>query len=131
MDWIVKITGVIASLLSSHVLESCLSGSPMGSSHHRSASDSLSKPRPPISYLMKCLTRSPFELVHGMLSQMDPVLVSYCEKTTENRGPLTLPEKIGRSVHVAQMETTMTRASSLLRNVQPEVNVDQSYEIIA
>lgn len=69
--------------------------------------------------------------VHGMLSQMDPALVSYCEKIAENRGPLTLPEKIGGSVHVAQMETTMTRASSRLRNVQPEVNVDQSYEVIA
>ncbi|CAI9281665.1 unnamed protein product [Lactuca saligna] len=68
--------------------------------------------------------------VHGMLSQMDPALVSYCEKIAENGGPLTLPEKIGGSVHVAQMETTMTRASSLLWNVQPEVNVDQSYEDI-
>lgn len=44
--------------------------------------------------------------VHGMLSQMDPALVSYCEKIAENGGPLTLPEKIGGSVHVAQMETT-------------------------
>ncbi|CAH1417349.1 unnamed protein product [Lactuca virosa] len=42
MDWIEKITGVIASLLSSQVPERCLSGSPMGSSHHRSASDSSS-----------------------------------------------------------------------------------------
>ncbi|KAL8230125.1 hypothetical protein R6Q57_015025 [Mikania cordata] len=42
MDWIEKITGVIASLLSSQVTERCLSGSPMGSSHHRSASDSSS-----------------------------------------------------------------------------------------
>ncbi|CAI9271136.1 unnamed protein product [Lactuca saligna] len=55
MDWIEKITGVIASLLSSQGPERCLSGSPMGSSHHRSASDSLSKPRPPISHSMKCL----------------------------------------------------------------------------
>ncbi|CAI9286407.1 unnamed protein product [Lactuca saligna] len=70
--------------------------------------------------------------VHGMLSQMDPALVSYCEKIAENRGPLTLPEEIGGSVHVAQMETkTMTRASSRLRNVQQEVNVDQSYEVTA
>lgn len=42
MDWIEKITGVIASLLSSQVPDRCLSGSPMGSSHHRSASDSSS-----------------------------------------------------------------------------------------
>ncbi|KAA8532217.1 hypothetical protein F0562_032258 [Nyssa sinensis] len=42
MDWIEKITGVIASLLSSQVPEWCLPASPMGSGHHRSASDSSS-----------------------------------------------------------------------------------------
>ncbi|XWS68744.1 hypothetical protein CRYUN_Cryun04dG0118000 [Craigia yunnanensis] len=42
MDWIEKITGVIASLLSSQAPERCLSASPMGSGHHRSASDSSS-----------------------------------------------------------------------------------------
>uniref|UniRef100_A0A1J3JW35 ADP-ribosylation factor GTPase-activating protein AGD3 n=1 Tax=Noccaea caerulescens TaxID=107243 RepID=A0A1J3JW35_NOCCA len=42
MDWIEKITGVIASLLSSQVPERCLPGSPMGSGHHRSASESSS-----------------------------------------------------------------------------------------
>jgi Arf-GAP/coiled-coil/ANK repeat/PH domain-containing protein len=42
MDWIEKITGVIASLLSSQVPEQRLPGSPMGSGHHRSASESSS-----------------------------------------------------------------------------------------
>ncbi|GMP57450.1 hypothetical protein CsSME_00021544 [Camellia sinensis var. sinensis] len=42
MDWIEKITGVIASLLSSQAPERCLPTSPMGSSHHRSASESSS-----------------------------------------------------------------------------------------
>ncbi|KAK6930745.1 Ankyrin repeat [Dillenia turbinata] len=42
MDWIEKITGVIASLLSSQAPERCLPGSPMGSGHHHSASDSSS-----------------------------------------------------------------------------------------
>ncbi|GMY26635.1 ADP-ribosylation factor GTPase-activating protein AGD3 isoform X1 [Fagus crenata] len=42
MDWIEKITGVIASLLSSQAPERCLTASPMGSSHHRSASESSS-----------------------------------------------------------------------------------------
>lgn len=42
MDWIEKITGVIASLLSSQIPERCLSASPMGSGHHRSGSDSSS-----------------------------------------------------------------------------------------
>ncbi|XP_022725759.1 ADP-ribosylation factor GTPase-activating protein AGD3-like isoform X2 [Durio zibethinus] len=42
MDWIEKITGVIASLLSSQAPERCLSASPIGSGHHRSASESSS-----------------------------------------------------------------------------------------
>ncbi|XAR64335.1 hypothetical protein NMG60_11024637 [Bertholletia excelsa] len=42
MDWIEKITGVIASLLSSQAPEKCLPASPMGSSHHRSTSESSS-----------------------------------------------------------------------------------------
>ncbi|PPD79003.1 hypothetical protein GOBAR_DD24056 [Gossypium barbadense] len=40
MDWIEKITGVIASLLNSQAPETCLSSSPMGSGHHRSTSES-------------------------------------------------------------------------------------------
>ncbi|KAK8484603.1 hypothetical protein V6N11_024135 [Hibiscus sabdariffa] len=42
MDWIEKITGVIASLLSSQAPEMCLFATPMGTGHHRSASDSSS-----------------------------------------------------------------------------------------
>ncbi|KAL6984012.1 ADP-ribosylation factor GTPase-activating protein agd3 [Sarracenia purpurea var. burkii] len=42
MDWIEKITGVIASLLSSQPPERCLPASPMGGSLHRSASESSS-----------------------------------------------------------------------------------------
>ncbi|KAF8020915.1 hypothetical protein BT93_G1355 [Corymbia citriodora subsp. variegata] len=42
MDWIEKITGVIASLLSSQAPERCLSAGPLGSSHHHSASESSS-----------------------------------------------------------------------------------------
>ncbi|KAI9125980.1 hypothetical protein K1719_003398 [Acacia pycnantha] len=42
MDWIEKITGVIASLLSSQIPERCLPASPMGSGHNRSASESSS-----------------------------------------------------------------------------------------
>ncbi|KAF3430911.1 hypothetical protein FNV43_RR25641 [Rhamnella rubrinervis] len=42
MDWIEKITGVIASLLSSQAPDRCLPASPMGNSHHRSASESSS-----------------------------------------------------------------------------------------
>ncbi|OVA17375.1 Arf GTPase activating protein [Macleaya cordata] len=39
MDWIEKITGVIASLLSSQSPEQCLPASPMDSDHHRCASE--------------------------------------------------------------------------------------------
>ncbi|KAL3835748.1 hypothetical protein ACJIZ3_010484 [Penstemon smallii] len=42
MDWIEKITGVIASLLSSQTPDRCLLASPMGSGHHRSTSESSS-----------------------------------------------------------------------------------------
>ncbi|PHU03162.1 ADP-ribosylation factor GTPase-activating protein AGD3 [Capsicum chinense] len=42
MDWIEKITGVIASLLSSQAPDRCLPASPMESGHHRSASESSS-----------------------------------------------------------------------------------------
>ncbi|KAK4486039.1 hypothetical protein RD792_008702 [Penstemon davidsonii] len=42
MDWIEKITGVIASLLSSQTPEMFLPTSPMGSGHHRSTSESSS-----------------------------------------------------------------------------------------
>ncbi|XP_019427243.1 PREDICTED: ADP-ribosylation factor GTPase-activating protein AGD3-like isoform X2 [Lupinus angustifolius] len=42
MDWIEKITGVIASLLSSQIPERYLPSSPMGSGYHRCASESSS-----------------------------------------------------------------------------------------
>ncbi|MQL96056.1 hypothetical protein Taro_028720 [Colocasia esculenta] len=42
MDWIEKITGVIASLLSSQSLEQCIPASPTSSGHHRAASESSS-----------------------------------------------------------------------------------------
>ncbi|MFS7924713.1 putative chromatin remodeler Bromodomain family [Helianthus anomalus] len=71
--------------------------------------------------------------VHGMLSQMDPALVAFCEKIAENGGPVSLPDDVAGSsfqdVPVVQMATT-TRASARLRHVQPEVNLDQSYEAL-
>ncbi|XAR48719.1 hypothetical protein NMG60_11031624 [Bertholletia excelsa] len=71
------------------------------------------------------------DAVHGMLSQMDPALVAFCEKIAAEGGPMPVPEEFSGSsfpsttvVHLA----TVTRASARLRNVQPEVNLDQSYE---
>ncbi|KAL1543952.1 ATPase family AAA domain-containing protein [Salvia divinorum] len=68
--------------------------------------------------------------VHGMLSQMDPSLVTFCDKIAEEGGPISLPVEDGTTLPqppVTQM-MLMTRASARLRNVQPEVNLNQSYE---
>ncbi|XP_019253371.1 PREDICTED: ATPase family AAA domain-containing protein At1g05910 isoform X2 [Nicotiana attenuata] len=69
--------------------------------------------------------------VHGMLSQMDPALVAFCEKIAAEGGPVSVPDELGEyalpQTPVLQL-TTMTRASARLRNVQPEVNLDKSYE---
>lgn len=77
-----------------------------------------------------------FELrdaVHGMISQMDPSLVAYCEKIASQGGPTHVPDIFGDSLlpmtPVVQLGTA-TRASARLRNVQPEVNLDQSYEVL-
>lgn len=68
-----------------------------------------------------------------MLSQVDPALAAFCEKIAAEGGPISLPDGIGDSLiyqaPVVQM-ATMTRASARLRNVQPEVNLDQSYEAL-
>ncbi|XP_011096956.1 ATPase family AAA domain-containing protein At1g05910 isoform X2 [Sesamum indicum] len=73
------------------------------------------------------------DAVHGMLSQMDPSLIAFCDKIADEGGPVSLSVDIGGSAvsqaPVIQM-MSMTRASARLRNVQPEVNLDQSYEAI-
>lgn len=65
-----------------------------------------------------------------MLSQMDPSLVTFCDKIAEEGGPISLPVEDGTTLPqppVVQM-MSVTRVSARLRNVQPEVNLDQSYE---
>ncbi|XP_015886890.3 ATPase family AAA domain-containing protein At1g05910 isoform X1 [Ziziphus jujuba] len=73
------------------------------------------------------------DAVHGMLSQMDPALVAYCDKIAAQGGPMLIPDDLGGSTFpstpVVQLGT-VTRASARLRNVQPEVNLDQSYEAL-
>lgn len=73
-----------------------------------------------------------FIQVHGMLSQMDPALVAYCDKIAAQGGPANIPDDIGvstlSSVPVVQLGT-VTRASARLRHVQPEAN-PQSYEAL-
>nr|XP_023883976.1 ATPase family AAA domain-containing protein At1g05910-like isoform X1 [Quercus suber] len=73
------------------------------------------------------------DAVHGMLSQMDPALVAYCDKIAAQGGPMHLPDDMAGSTFpsnpVVQLGT-VTRVSARLRNVQPEVNLDQSYEAL-
>lgn len=68
-----------------------------------------------------------------MLSQMDPALVAFCEKIAAQGGPMLLPDELGGSAchpnPVVQL-ATVTRASARLRNVQPDVNLDRSYEAL-
>ncbi|KAJ6733884.1 hypothetical protein OIU74_005638 [Salix koriyanagi] len=72
------------------------------------------------------------DAVHGMLSQMDPALVTYCDKIADQGGPVQVPDDLGGSIFpstpVVQLGTT--RTSARLRNVQPDVNLDQSYEAL-
>ncbi|KAJ8755174.1 hypothetical protein K2173_018972 [Erythroxylum novogranatense] len=70
--------------------------------------------------------------VHGMLSQMDPALVAYCDKIAAQGGPMQVPDDLSGSIFpnpVVQL-VSGTRASARLRNVQPEVNLGQSYEAL-
>ncbi|KAF9663237.1 hypothetical protein SADUNF_Sadunf17G0017500 [Salix dunnii] len=73
------------------------------------------------------------DAVHGMLSQMDPALVTYCDKIAVQGGPVQIPDDLGGSIFpstpVVQLGTN-TRTSARLRNVQPDVNLDQSYEAL-
>ncbi|GAB2261527.1 hypothetical protein Droror1_Dr00002524 [Drosera rotundifolia] len=73
------------------------------------------------------------DAVRGMLSQMDPALVEFCDKIAAQGGPLELPDDAGvcglPPVPVTH-SAAMTRASARLRNVQPEVNLDQTYEAL-
>ncbi|CAJ1933319.1 unnamed protein product [Sphenostylis stenocarpa] len=73
------------------------------------------------------------DAVHGMLSQMDPALVAYCDKIASQGGPVQLSDELGDSTFPATPVVQLgagTRMSARLRHVQPEVNVDQSYEAL-
>ncbi|KAJ4905020.1 ATPase family AAA domain-containing protein [Raphanus sativus] len=71
------------------------------------------------------------DVVHGMLSQMDPALLTYCDKIAAEGGPAQIPDDLSGSIlglaPVVQMGT-VTRASARLRNVQPEVNIEREHE---
>uniref|UniRef100_A0A7N0TUE8 Bromo domain-containing protein n=1 Tax=Kalanchoe fedtschenkoi TaxID=63787 RepID=A0A7N0TUE8_KALFE len=71
------------------------------------------------------------DAVQGMLSQMDPALVQFCDKIAAQGGPLSIPDELQGSIFtntpVVQLGTT-TRTSARLRNVHPDVNLDQTCE---
>ncbi|XP_048599426.1 ATPase family AAA domain-containing protein At1g05910 isoform X1 [Brassica napus] len=71
------------------------------------------------------------DVVHGMLAQMDPALLTYCDKIAAEGGPAQIPDDLSGSIlglaPVVQMGT-VTRSSARLRNVQPEVNIDRDHE---
>uniref|UniRef100_M4EUG7 Bromo domain-containing protein n=1 Tax=Brassica campestris TaxID=3711 RepID=M4EUG7_BRACM len=71
------------------------------------------------------------DVVLGMLSQMDPALLTYCDKIAAQGGPSQIPDDLSGSIlglaPVVQMGT-VTRSSARLRNLQPEVNIDRDYE---
>ncbi|OEL29294.1 ATPase family AAA domain-containing protein [Dichanthelium oligosanthes] len=73
------------------------------------------------------------DVVQGMLSQMDPSLLSFCDKIASQGGPLQVLDdedsSILQAAPVAQL-VSGTRISARLRNVQPEVNLSQSYEVL-
>lgn len=66
-----------------------------------------------------------------MLAQMDPALLTYCDKIAAEGGPAQIPDDLSGSIlglaPVVQMGT-VTRSSARLRNVQPEVNIDRDHE---
>lgn len=92
----------------------------------------------PLQFLMltivwKKLFNSTFFQVHGMLAQMDPALVAYCDKIASQGGPVHLPDELGDSTFPATPVVQLgaaTRMSARLRHVQPEVNMDRSYEAL-
>uniref|UniRef100_A0A9I9D1Y9 Bromo domain-containing protein n=1 Tax=Cucumis melo TaxID=3656 RepID=A0A9I9D1Y9_CUCME len=73
------------------------------------------------------------DAVHGMLTQMDPALIAFCDNIAAQGGPLNVPDALGGSVFPsapAMQLGTVTRASARLRNVQPEVDFNRSYEAL-
>lgn len=68
-----------------------------------------------------------------MLSQMDPSLVSFCDKIAAQGGPLQAIDdedsSILQAAPVVQL-VSVTRTSARLRNVQPEVDLSRSYEVL-
>eukprot|EP00262_Sarcandra_glabra_P012331 TRINITY_DN3151_c0_g1_i1.p1 TRINITY_DN3151_c0_g1~~TRINITY_DN3151_c0_g1_i1.p1 ORF type:complete len:466 (+),score=66.46 TRINITY_DN3151_c0_g1_i1:176-1399(+) len=94
MDWIEKITGVIASLLSSQLPEQCLPDSPISSGHHRTGSESSSLE----SY-----------------SDLDPSTVEEC--TSERKVITGHHERLSRSLQPHRFSVNHEKPIDVLRRV--------------
>ncbi|KAG6509801.1 hypothetical protein ZIOFF_027807 [Zingiber officinale] len=72
------------------------------------------------------------DVMQGMMAQMDPALVSFCDKISSQGGPLHLDGMEGLDVPGAPVVqlAAVTRTSARLRNVQPEVSLAQSFEAV-
>lgn len=59
------------------------------------------------------------DAVHGMLSQMDPALVAFCDPIASQGGPTRFPEDSATTFHLnlVVQQVHVTRASACLRNV--------------
>lgn len=68
-----------------------------------------------------------------MLTQIDPTLISFCDKIDAQDPCLQLADEADGSnvsaVPVVQL-AAVTRASARLRHVQPDVNLTQNYEVL-
>ncbi|GLJ11451.1 hypothetical protein SUGI_0168150 [Cryptomeria japonica] len=72
------------------------------------------------------------DAILGMLSQMDPALVAFCDKIAAQGGPTRLSEDstTNFSSNPVAQPVHITRASECLCNVQIDMNVSQSYEVL-
>lgn len=68
-----------------------------------------------------------------MLSQMNPSLVSFCDRIAAQEGPLQAMDdedsSILQAAPVVQL-VSVIRKNARLRNVEPEVDLSRSYEVL-
>ncbi|KAJ7543313.1 hypothetical protein O6H91_09G032800 [Diphasiastrum complanatum] len=72
------------------------------------------------------------DAVYGMLSQMDPALVAYCDTIAAHGGPLRLSQGGSNAMthSILTQPSSGIRTSARLRGFQPDLNVTQTYEAL-
>ncbi|KMZ60086.1 26S protease regulatory subunit 7 [Zostera marina] len=70
------------------------------------------------------------DVVQGMLSQIDPSLISFCDKIAAQGGPIPLPNdtRLFSFPPAPVVQQVPAIGTGTQRNVQPEANFSQSYE---